>query len=53
MSSPHPASDVPAPAAACPVAEKMERVHAALRAGRAPSFEAMLAYGVPEASSAA
>jgi hypothetical protein len=37
--------------AACPVAETMRRVHEQLRAGRAPSFEAMLAYGVPAPSS--
>lgn len=34
----------------CPVAETMRRVHDQLRRGAAPSFEAMLAYGVPEPS---
>lgn len=32
----------------CPVADTMRRVHEQLRSGTAPSFEAMLAYGVPE-----
>lgn len=41
------------PASACPVADTMRRVHAELRAGRAPSFEAMLAYGVPAPGSPA
>ncbi|MBW3620908.1 MAG: hypothetical protein KY461_11730 [Actinobacteria bacterium] len=40
-------------APACPVADTMRRVHAELRAGRAPSFEAMLAYGVPAPGAAA
>lgn len=55
MSSPDlPTRDAPAlPPVAGPVAETMQRIHAELRAGRAPSFEAMLAYGVPEATSAA
>lgn len=53
MSSPRSAPDAPPAAVACPVAETMRRVHEQLRAGRAPSFEAMLAYGVPEPASAA
>ncbi len=32
----------------CPVAETMRRVHDQLRRGTAPSFEALLAYGVPD-----
>lgn len=32
------------------VADTMRRVHAALRAGQPPSYEALLAYGLPEPS---
>lgn len=40
--------DVTRPLAPCPVADTMRRVHDDLRRGAAPSFEALLAYGVPE-----
>jgi hypothetical protein len=32
----------------CAVADTMRRVHAALRAGTPPSYEALLAFGTPE-----
>jgi hypothetical protein len=32
----------------CPVADTMRRVHAALRAGAPPSYESLLAFGIPE-----
>jgi hypothetical protein len=32
----------------CAVADTMRRVHAALRAGAPPSYEALLAFGTPE-----
>jgi hypothetical protein len=43
-------SDSPARSASpCPlVADTMRRVHAALRAGAPPSYEALLAFGTPE-----
>ncbi|MFA9430323.1 hypothetical protein [Egicoccus sp. AB-alg2] len=35
----------------CPVADVMRRVQAQLRAGEAPSFEALLALGEPRSTS--
>ncbi|GGI04199.1 hypothetical protein [Egicoccus halophilus] len=43
------ALSTPPAAAPCPVAEVMRRVHAQLRAGTAPSFESLLAFGEPRA----
>jgi hypothetical protein len=40
------------PGGPSPVAETMRRVHAALRAGHPPSYEALLAFGLPERSAA-
>jgi hypothetical protein len=34
-------------ASGSPVADTMRRVHAALRAGAPPSYEALLAFGIP------
>lgn len=46
-----PTPEMPTPAAPgttpCPVGEVMRRVQGQLRSGRAPSYEALLAYGAP------
>ncbi|MBS3942251.1 MAG: hypothetical protein KG028_14930 [Actinobacteria bacterium] len=41
---PTPSAQVPSP---CPVGDVMRRVQGQLRSGRAPSFEALLAFGAP------
>ena len=42
-----PGDDVAGVSAPCPVAATMRRVQAQLRAGAAPTFESLLAYGEP------